>query len=50
MFRESDRVFAVLEEIEISVEEKFQALVNEDWLKRIAQQVLEAEGGLPPMK
>lgn len=40
----------MLGEIELSVEEKFEGLVDEEWVKRIAQQVLEAEGGLPPMK
>ena len=36
------------EEIEVSVEEEFQGLVNEDWAKRIARQVLKAEGVAPP--
>lgn len=38
----------MLEEIEVSVEEKFRGLVNEDWVRRIAQQVLEAEGVVSP--
>ncbi len=38
----------MLEEIEISVEEEFGGLVEEDWAKKIAQQVLTAEGVTPP--
>jgi len=38
----------MLEEIEISVEEKFRNLVGEDWVRRIAQQVLKAEGVASP--
>ena len=38
----------MLEEIGISVEEKFCGLVDEEWVKRIAQQVLEAESMTPP--
>ena len=38
----------MLEEIEISVEEKFRGLVEEDWVRKIAQQVLKAEGVTPP--
>ena len=38
----------MLEEIEISVEEKFRGLVDETRVRRIAQQVLEAEGVVPP--
>ena len=38
----------MLEEIGISIEEKFQNLVGEDWARRIAQQVLRAEGIAPP--
>ncbi len=38
----------MLEEIAISVEEKFRGVVDEDWAKKIAQQVLEAEGVAPP--
>jgi len=38
----------LLEEIEISVEEKFRGLVDETRVRRIAQQVLEAEGVVPP--
>ena len=34
----------MLEEIQISVEEKFRGLVKENWARRIIQQVLEAEG------
>jgi probable rRNA maturation factor len=36
------------EEIEISVEEEFQGLVDRDWVRKIAQKVLEAEGVAPP--
>ena len=36
------------EEIEVSVEEEFQGLVNEDWARKIAMQVLKAEGVTPP--
>ena len=36
------------EEIGISVEEKFQRLVDEGWTRRIAQTVLKAEGVAPP--
>jgi len=38
----------LLEEIEISVAEKFQGLVDEDWARRITQYVLEAESVIPP--
>ena len=38
----------MLEEIEISIEEKFQGLVDEDWAKRIAQTVLRGEGVASP--
>ena len=38
----------MFEEIEISVEEKFLGLVDEEWVKKIAQQVLKAEGVTPP--
>ena len=38
----------MLEEIEISVEEKFRGLVDEDWVKKIAQNVLKAESIAPP--
>ena len=38
----------MLKEIEISVEEKFRGLVDEDLAGRIAQQVLKAEGVSPP--
>ena len=38
----------MLEEIGISVEEKFRGLVDEDWVRRIAQKVLKAEGVAPP--
>ena len=34
----------MLEEIEIFVEEKFQKLVDEGWARKIAQNVLQAEG------
>jgi probable rRNA maturation factor len=38
----------MLEEIEIFVEEKFHSLVDEGWVRRIAQTVLKAEGVAPP--
>lgn len=38
----------MLEDIDVSVEEKFCGLVDEDWAKRVAQQVLRAEGVAPP--
>ena len=38
----------MIEEIEISVEEEFRGLVDENWARRIAQQVLKAEGVAPP--
>jgi len=38
----------MLEEIEISVEEKFRGLVDDDWVRRITQHVLKAEGVAPP--
>jgi probable rRNA maturation factor len=38
----------MLEEIGISVEEKFKGLVDEEWAKRVAQQVLVAESVAPP--
>jgi probable rRNA maturation factor len=38
----------VLKEIEISVVEEFQGLVDEGWMRRIAQTVLKAEGVAPP--
>ena len=38
----------MLEEIGICVEEKFRGLVDEDWARRITQQVLKAEGVAPP--
>lgn len=38
----------MLEEIEVSAEEKFRGLVDEDWASRIAQGVLKAEGIAPP--
>jgi len=38
----------MLEEIEISVEEGFRGLVEESWAKKIARQVLKAEGVAPP--
>jgi len=38
----------MLEEIGISVEEEFRELVDEDWAKKIAQQVLKAEGIASP--
>ena len=36
------------EEIAIFVEEEFRGLVNEGWVRRIAQTVLKAEGVAPP--
>jgi probable rRNA maturation factor len=36
------------EEIGISVEEKFRGLVDEGWVRKIAQAVLNAEGVVPP--
>ena len=36
------------EEIEILVEEEFRELVDEGWVRRIAQTVLKAEGVAPP--
>ncbi len=38
----------MLEEIGLSVEEKFRGLVDEDWVRKVAQQVLRAEGVAPP--
>ena len=38
----------MLEEIEISVEEKFRGVVNQGWARGIAQTVLKAEGVAPP--
>ena len=38
----------MLEEIEISVEEKFRGVMDQDWVRRIAQTVLEAERVAPP--
>jgi len=38
----------VLEEIEISVAEEFRGLVDEGWVRRIAQTVLKAEGVASP--
>ena len=38
----------MLEEFEISVEEKFRGLVDENWAREVAQQVLKAEGVTPP--
>jgi len=36
------------EEIEIAIEEEFRGLVDESWVRKIAQQVLRAEGVAPP--
>jgi len=36
------------EEIEIFIEEEFRGLVDEDWARRMAQTVLNAEGVVPP--
>jgi probable rRNA maturation factor len=38
----------MLEEIEISVEEEFRGVVNQGWVRRIAQTVLKAEGVAHP--
>ena len=38
----------MLEEIEISIEEKFQNYINGDWARGIIQYVLKAEGVAPP--
>ena len=38
----------MLEEIEISVEEKFRGVVDQGWVRRIAQTVLKAEGVAAP--
>ena len=38
----------MLEEIQITVEVEFRGLVDEDWVGRIAQRVLKAEGITPP--
>ena len=38
----------MLEEIEISVDQEFSPLVDEDWVRKIARQVLKAEGVAPP--
>jgi len=38
----------MLEEVEIFVEEKFRGVVDGGWVKKIVQQILEAEGVAPP--
>ena len=38
----------MLEEIEISVEEKFRGVVDGVWVKKIVRQILKAEGVAPP--
>jgi len=38
----------MLEEIQISVGEEFQGLVDEGWVRRTAKQALKAEGVAPP--
>jgi probable rRNA maturation factor len=38
----------MLEEIEISVKEEFQGVVDEDWVRKIVQTALKAEGVAPP--
>jgi probable rRNA maturation factor len=38
----------MLEEIEISIREKFRNLVGEDWVKKIVRQILKAEGVAAP--
>lgn len=40
----------MLEEIEVSAEEKFRGLVDEGWVTGIAGHVLEAEGVAPPLE
>ena len=40
--------FAMLEEVEISIEEEFKGLVDKDWARKIAQQVIKAENVTPP--
>jgi len=37
-------MFAMLEEIQISVDERFRRLVSEGWVRRVVQAVLESEG------
>jgi metalloprotein, YbeY/UPF0054 family len=49
LFLESTiKFFAMLEEIEISVEDEFRALVDKDRAKEIVSYVLKAEGVTPP--
>jgi probable rRNA maturation factor len=38
----------VREQIDIHVEQKFQVVVDEGWMRRVAQTVLKAEGVAPP--
>ena len=38
----------MLEEVEISIEEKFRGVVDQGWVRRIAQTVLGSEGVVPP--
>ena len=38
----------MLEEIEISVEEKFRGVIDGGWVKKIVRQILKAEGVAPP--
>jgi probable rRNA maturation factor len=38
----------VREQIDIHVEQEFQVVVDEDWVRRISQAVLKAEGVVPP--
>lgn len=38
----------MLEEIEVFAEEEFQGVVDGGWVKKIVQQILEAEGVAPP--
>ncbi len=44
----TDEAFALQEEIAILVEDEFQGLVDEAWVKKIAQTVLNGEGVAPP--
>ena len=38
------------EKVEIFVEEEFWGVVDEGWVRKIAQQVLKAEGVAPPLQ
>jgi probable rRNA maturation factor len=45
---DKDGSVAMLNEIGISVEEEFRGVVDEGWVRRIAQTVLKSEGVAPP--